>query len=125
VNAPQGSYVRIGAATTFSIVSAPGPAFTADPEGNPTPGVSPTTDPQFTNARAFRVAGFQSGPIKPDASTGIGAQFGAIVIPHDAIVRVIGGVASSVPGSPITELIGSNFQIFRSRPSWRCWLWEG
>jgi hypothetical protein len=112
VNIPQGSYVRVGGAATFATVSAPGPAYTADPDGQPTPGVNPETDPQFTNAKSFRVAGFQSGATKPNASTGNGAQFGAVVVPTGAVARLFGGVAGSAQGSPSTE-----FDIVTPEPS--------
>ena len=89
---PQGTYVRVGAGTSWNVATAP-TGLNSDPDGN---GVADSNPGQtFANVKSVRVAGFTSAPV---TATGAGAQFAAILAPTGTFVVASGGVAGFTGG---------------------------
>jgi hypothetical protein len=93
---PQGTYVRIGAPTSWNVASAPS-GLSSDPDGDGTANSNPGQT--FADTKSVRVAGFNSAGVA--ANAGSGAQFGAIVVPSslpDTAWHATGGVAGTTGG---------------------------
>ena len=73
---PQGSYVRVGPPGSWNVAAAP-PGLSSDPDGDGVPNTNPGTI--YSSAKTVRVAGFNA--VAPQANTGQGAQFAALVVP--------------------------------------------
>jgi hypothetical protein len=99
---PPGTYIRVGGAASFNTATAP-PNANSDPDADGVPNRQPSQDPFYTNLKTLRVAGFN--PTAPAATTGLGAQFAAAVVPDGVTVLAAGGVAGTTGAiTPVSEL---------------------